>query len=291
MSDTPARSHGRKSIAASPRPRDLMGKARLTRAWQAQVITLLPGAFPGVLGESLTGKALKDGIWQLDAVDLRRFGEGRHRNVDDTPAGGGAGMVLRADIMGKAIDHARRAMPDGAPLIYLSPRGTPFDQAMARDLAAGPGVTLICGRFEGLDQRVIDHYAIREVSLGDFVLSGGDIAAQAMLDACIRLLPGVLGNATSVDEESFSDGLLEHPHYTRPADWRGRTIPPVLQSGHHGEIARWRRAEAEALTRERRPDLWARRRDPDGDRPSEAQSPEAQAPEDLPQDDLPPEKA
>lgn len=220
------------------------------------MITLLPQSFPGVLGESLTGKALKDGIWQLDAIDLRPFGEGRHRNVDDTPAGGGAGMVLRADVIGRAIDHARTTAPDGAPLIYLSPRGAPFTQAKARDLAKASGVTLICGRFEGLDQRVIDYYRIEEISLGDFVMTGGELAAQALIDATVRLLPGVLGNDASTQEESFSAGLLEHPQYTKPAEWNGHTIPPVLLSGHHGEIEKWRRAQSEALTRARRPDLW-----------------------------------
>jgi tRNA (guanine37-N1)-methyltransferase len=257
MAETPSRSHGRKRVQLSAQPRDLMGEARLARAWTAQVITLFPDAFPGVLGQSLTGKALKEGIWQLLPVDLRRFGEGRHRNVDDTPAGGGAGMVLRADVMGAALDAARADAPGTGPILYLSPRGRRFDQAMARSLAAGPGMTLICGRFEGLDERVIEEYGIAEVSLGDFVLSGGEIAAQAVIDACVRLLPGVLGNAASTEEESFAAGLLEHPQYTRPADWRGRAIPSVLLSGNHAEIARWRRERAEALTRARRPDLWA----------------------------------
>ncbi|WP_135506056.1 tRNA (guanosine(37)-N1)-methyltransferase TrmD [Roseovarius aestuariivivens] len=258
MSNTPSKSHGRKSITASLKPRSLMeGPERLARAWQAQIITLLPGAFPGVLGESLTGRALKDGLWQLDTTDLRLFGEGRHRNVDDTPAGGGAGMVLRADVMGRAIEHARTKSVPGMPLIYLSPRGRPFTQAVAARLAARPGVTLICGRFEGLDQRVIDHYDIEEISLGDFVLTGGEIAAQAIIDATVRLLPGVLGNAASTEEESFSQGLLEHPQYTRPAEWNGRPIPEVLTSGDHAKVAEWRRAQSEALTRARRPDLWA----------------------------------
>ncbi|QRF68572.1 tRNA (guanosine(37)-N1)-methyltransferase TrmD [Ponticoccus alexandrii] len=240
------------------KPRNLMGPDEtLARAWQAQVITLFPEAFPGILGHSLTGKALKEGRWQLQPVPLRDFGEGKHRNVDDTPAGGGAGMVLRPDVMGAAIEAARAGMPAGAPILYLSPRGRRFDQAMARDLATRPGVTLICGRFEGLDQRVLDHYRITEVSLGDYVLTGGEIAAQAMLDATVRLLPGVLGNAASTEEESFSEGLLEHPQYTRPAEWQGLEIPEVLMSGHHGEIAKWRRAQAEDLTRQRRPDLWA----------------------------------
>ncbi len=258
MTDTPAKSHGRLAVRPSLTPRDLMADTpALARAWRAQVITLFPEAFPGILGLSLTGKALKDGLWQLEAVDLRRFGEGRHRNVDDTPAGGGAGMVLRADVMGRAIEHGRAGMDRAAPLIYLSPRGRPFDQAMARDLATRPGVTMICGRFEGLDQRVIDHFDITELSLGDFVMTGGEIAAQAVLDTTVRLLPGVLGNAASAEEESFSDGLLEHPHYTRPADWQGRSIPDVLLSGHHGEIEKWRQGQRESLTESRRPDLWA----------------------------------
>ncbi|MDX1785479.1 MAG: tRNA (guanosine(37)-N1)-methyltransferase TrmD [Roseovarius sp.] len=256
MSDTP-KSHGRKSIRPTLTPQELMThNPRLANAWRAQVITLLPEAFPGVLGESLTGRALKDGLWSLDTVDLRRFGIGKHRNVDDTPAGGGAGMVLRADVMGAAIEAALENAPQGAPLIYLSPRGRVFDQQMAQSLADAPGVTLICGRFEGLDQRVIEHYDATEVSLGDFVMTGGEIAAQAMIDAAIRLRPGVLGNAASTQDESHANGLLEHPQYTRPAEWQGRPIPPVLMSGNHAEIAKWRQAEAEALTAARRPDLW-----------------------------------
>lgn len=251
------KSHGRKSIRATLQPRELVTPAPvLAGTWRAQVITLLPQAFPGILGESLTGRALKDGLWSLDAIDLRPFGEGKHRNVDDTPAGGGAGMVLRADVMGRAISHARQDAPPAAPLLYLSPRGRRFDQAMAQRLADGPGVTLICGRFEGLDERVIEHHGIEEVSLGDFVMTGGEIAAQALIDACVRLLPGVLGNATSAQEESHSHGLLEHPHYTRPAEWQGRTIPDVLTSGDHARVAHWRREMSERLTAERRPDLW-----------------------------------
>lgn len=254
----PARSHGRKTMRPSLKPRELMDAApELGHVWKAQVITLMPDAFPGVLGQSLTGRALKDGVWQLETVPLRKFGEGKHRNVDDTPAGGGAGMVLRPDVMSAAIDDARDRIAPTAPLIYLSPRGRPLTQAMAQALAQGPGVTLICGRFEGLDQRVIDHYNIFEVSLGDFVLTGGEIAAQAMIDASVRLLPGVLGNEASTQEESFSNGLLEHPHYTRPATWRGQDIPPVLMSGHHGEIDKWRAAQSQDLTQDRRPDLWA----------------------------------
>nr|WP_323038464.1 tRNA (guanosine(37)-N1)-methyltransferase TrmD [Gemmobacter sp.] len=261
MGENKARSHGRFSVQVSARPRDLMDEPRTVRgAWRARVITLFPEAFPGTLGLSLTGKALDQGLWALDAIGLRQFGEGKHRNVDDTPAGGGAGMVLRADVITRALVEASEGTPpDRArwPIVYLSPRGRRFDQAMARDWAAADGITVICGRFEGVDQRVLDRFAIQEVSLGDFVMTGGEIAAQAMIDATVRLLPGVLGNAASTEEESFSDGLLEHPQYTRPAVWDGREIPAVLTSGNHAEVARWRRAEAERITAERRPDLWA----------------------------------
>ena len=267
MSDKPAKSHGRKSITASLQPRDLIeAQPRLAHVWTAQVITLVPQAFPGVLGESLTGKALKDGLWQLEAIDLRPFGEGKHRNVDDPPAGGGAGMVLRADVMGRAIDHAHRSAPTGARLIYLSPRGAPFTQAKAQELAQEPGITLICGRCEGLDQRVIDPYGIEDISLGDYVLTGGEIAAQALIDATVRLRPGVLGNDASTEEESFSDGMLEHPHYTRPPEWNGHAIPPVLLSGNHGAVAKWRQAQSEDLTRTRRPDLWQKHERDKGDK-------------------------
>ncbi|MGB3408981.1 MAG: tRNA (guanosine(37)-N1)-methyltransferase TrmD [Jannaschia sp.] len=247
----PSRSHGTKSIRTSLAPRDLMEEAARKDAWRASIVTLFPESFPGVLGHSLTGTALKAGIWSLETTDLRRYGLTKHRTVDAPPAGGGAGLVLRADVVGPALEAAR--VP--GPLVYLSPRGKPFTQDTARGWAAGPGITLLCGRFEGVDQRVLDHYRMQEVSLGDFVLTGGEIAAQAMLDATIRLLPGVLGNATSTEEESFSDGRLEHPHYTKPAEWQGLGIPPVLTSGNHGKVAAWRRAEAEALTRARRPDL------------------------------------
>lgn len=258
------KSHGRKTITASLKPRDLMEEApMLAHAWNAQIITLFPEAFPGVLGLSLTGKALKDGLWQLSTVALRDFGEGRHRNVDDTPAGGGAGMVLRPDVMGRAIDHARRQTRARLPLIFLSPRGRPLTQELARNLAQGPGACLICGRFEGLDQRVIDHYEILEVSVGDYVLTGGELPAQILIDAAVRLLPGVLGNDASAQEESFSDGLLEHPQYTRPAEWEGHKTPDVLLSGHHGEIDKWRKAQARRLTQDRRPDLWAKLGDQD----------------------------
>jgi len=256
----PRRSHGRVRASVSAQPRDLMAGPPVTRsAWTARVITLFPEAFPGVLGASLTGKALETGRWALEPIDLRPFGEGRHRNVDDTPAGGGAGMVLRADVLARALDAAAVGAPDRArwPVIYLSPRGRRFDQAMARRFAACDGVTLLCGRFEGVDERVIEDYGIEEISLGDFVMTGGEIAAQALIDATVRLLPGVLGNAASAEEESFANGLLEHPQYTRPAEWRGRAIPAVLQSGNHGAIAQWRREQSERLTQERRPDLWA----------------------------------
>jgi tRNA (guanine37-N1)-methyltransferase len=256
----PSRSHGRLSISASIKPRDLMGATpRLKGAWAARIITLFPDAFPGVLGESLTGKALQDGKWALDPIDLRTFGLTKHRNVDDTPAGGGAGMVLRADVVARALTHAARGTPTDRsawPVVYLSPRGRRFDQATARRWARADGITMLCGRFEGVDQRVLDAFEVEEVSLGDFVLSGGEIAAQAMIDATVRLLHGVLGNEASIEEESFSEGLLEHPHYTKPADWQDRAIPPVLLSGNHALIAKWRREQAEALTRTRRPDLW-----------------------------------
>jgi tRNA (guanine37-N1)-methyltransferase len=268
MSDTPAEpkplSHGRMSARPTLVPRDLMAEIpRPAGLWTARVVTLFPEAFPGTLGLSLIGRALDSGRWRLDTVPLREFGDGRHRTVDDTPAGGGAGMVLRADVLDRALTAAAEGTPpDRArwPVIYLSPRGRPFDQATARRLAQGEGVTLICGRFEGVDQRVLDAWAVEEISLGDFVLTGGEIAAQAVLDATVRLMPGVLGNAASTEEESFSGGLLEYPQYTRPQVWQGREIPPVLTSGNHAEIARWRRAEAEAITQARRPDLWEKYR-------------------------------
>ncbi len=252
------KSHGRLSISASAKPRSLMEDSPdIAGAWKAKVLTLFPGAFPGVLGESLTGKALQEGLWGLEPIDIRMFGEGKHRNVDDTPAGGGAGMVLRADVVAKAIDFADKGHSrEEWPVIYLSPRGKPFNQAMARRFSKAKGITLLCGRFEGVDQRVLDARAVEEVSLGDFVLSGGEIAAQALIDATVRLIPRVLGNAESIEEESFSDGLLEHPQYTRPTDWEGRTIPEILLSGHHANVAKWRSQQSEKLTKERRPDLW-----------------------------------
>ncbi len=255
MNDKP-RSHVRKTIRPTLKPRELMTPTPdLVGVWKAKVITLFPTAFPGLLGESLTGKGLRDGLWQLETIDLRGFGIGKHRNVDDTPSGGGAGMVIRADVLGPAIEAAQTGVRGHWPIIYLSPRGAPMTQTLMRNLARADGVTLICGRFEGIDERVLEHYPIQEVSLGDFVLTGGEIAAQALIDATVRLIPGVLGNEASTEEESFSTGLLEHPQYTRPAEWQGRKIPDVLMSGHHGEIAKWRRAQSEALTRARRPDL------------------------------------
>ena len=252
-----SRAIGRKSIRPTLVPRDLMEETGdLAGVWTAQIITLFPEAFPGVLGESLTGRALKDGLWQLRTFDLRSYGAGKHRNVDDTPAGGGAGMVLRADVVDAAIRDAQAAARGQMPLAYLSPRGRRMDQAMMRDLARGDGITLLCGRFEGVDQRVLDHHGIAEISLGDFVMTGSEIAAQALIDATVRLLPGVLGNADSVAEESFSDGLLEHPHFTRPAEWQGHEIPEVLLSGNHARIAEWRRQMSEQITQDRRPDLW-----------------------------------
>jgi tRNA (guanine37-N1)-methyltransferase len=265
----PQKSHGRKSISPTLRPRELMiDNPRLAGAWRVQVITLLPQAFPGVLGESLTGKALSEGRWSLETIDLRAFGEGKHRNVDDTPAGGGAGMVLRPDVLGHALDAAAQSARGRWPVIYLSPRGAPMDQAMMRQLAASDGMTLLCGRFEGVDERVLDEYAIQEVSLGDFVMTGGEIAAMALIDATVRLLPGVLGNAASTEEESFSDGLLEHPQYTRPAEWRGRMIPDVLLSGNHAKIAEWRRMQSEAITQARRADLWQAHSVKKGEKPA-----------------------
>jgi tRNA (guanine37-N1)-methyltransferase len=220
----------------------------------ATVLTLYPEMFPGMLGHSLAGRALAEGVWSLDTVQIRDFAEGRHRNVDDTPAGGGAGMVMRADVLARAIDAAS---PEGdpRPRLLMSPRGRPLTQKRVRELAAGPGAVILCGRFEGIDQRVIDSRGLEEVSVGDYILSGGEPAALVLLDAVVRLLPGVMGNEASGAEESFESGLLEHPHYTRPQEFEGAPIPEVLISGNHGRIARWRREQAQKLTAERRPDL------------------------------------
>ena len=228
--------------------------------WRVTVLTLFPELFPGPLAASLAGEALKAGLWSIEAIGIREFGIGRHRAVDDTPAGGGAGMVMRADVMAAAIDAARARHGD-LPAICFTPRGEPFTQRTARELAEGPGALLVAGRFEGIDQRAIEGPALREVSIGDYVLAGGELAAMVVIDAVVRLLPGVVGDAASLVEESFEAGLLEYPQYTRPREWEGRAIPDVLLSGDHARIEAWRRAEAERLTRERRPDLWARRKD------------------------------
>ena len=223
-------------------------------SFRASVLTLYPEMFPGALGLSLAGRALDAGTWSLDLVQIRDFASDKHRTVDDTPAGGGAGMVMRADILAKAIDRAAPA-GDLRPRLLMSPRGRPLTQAKVRELAAGSGAVIVCGRFEGVDQRVIDARQLQEVSVGDYILSGGEPAALVLLDAIVRLLPGVMGNEVSGDHESFEDGLLEYPHYTRPQEFEGQPIPDVLISGNHARVAAWRRAEAERLTRERRPDL------------------------------------
>jgi len=225
----------------------------MSSSWSATVLTLFPEMFPGPLGISLLGKALQQDLWQLDARDIRDHGLGKHRTVDDSPSGGGPGMVMRADVAAAAIDAVER---NGRPLIYLSPRGKRLDQARVRELASGPGAILLCGRFEGLDQRVIEARAIEEISLGDFVLAGGEIAAMALIEASVRLIPGVLGDHASTQDESFAAGLLEYPHYTRPQLFEDRPIPEVLNNGNHSEIAKFRAREAESLTQERRPDLW-----------------------------------
>ena len=225
----------------------------MSNSWSATILTLFPEMFPGPLGISLLGKALEKNLWSLEVRDIRDHGLGKHRTVDDTPSGGGPGMVMRADVAASAIDAVERG---GRPLIYLSPRGKPLDQKRVRELASGPGAILLCGRFEGLDQRVIEARDIEEISLGDFVLAGGEIAAMALVEAAVRLIPGVLGDHASTDEESFSAGLLEYPQYTRPQDFEGRAIPEVLSGGNHSQIAKFRQDQAQSLTKARRPDLW-----------------------------------
>ncbi|MGN7772380.1 tRNA (guanosine(37)-N1)-methyltransferase TrmD [Phyllobacterium sp. 22552] len=220
--------------------------------FRATVLTLYPEMFPGPLGISLAGKALAEGAWSLETVQIRDYATDKHRMVDDTPAGGGAGMVMKPDVLGRAVDQ----VADERPKLFMSPRGKPLTQARVRELAAGPGAILLCGRFEGVDERLIEGRGFEEVSIGDYILSGGETAAIVVLDAIVRLLPGVMGNVLSGETESFETGLLEHPHYTKPQEWEGRRIPDVLLSGNHGAIDKWRRAEAERLTRERRPDLW-----------------------------------
>jgi tRNA (guanine37-N1)-methyltransferase len=233
--------------------------------WRATILTLYPEMFPGPLGQSLAGRALGEGAWALETVQIRNFATDRHRSVDDTPAGGGAGMVMRADVLAAAVDDVLGRRPE-APMLAMSPRGRPLDQALVRELSAGPGVSILCGRFEGIDERLFEARPILPVSIGDYVLSGGETAALVVLDACIRLLPGVMGAASSGLEESFETGLLEYPHYTRPQLWEGRAIPEVLRSGDHARIAAWRKAKAEEDTRSRRPDLierhWGARRPP-----------------------------
>jgi tRNA (guanine37-N1)-methyltransferase len=225
--------------------------------WTARVLTLMPEMFPGPLGASLIGRAAERGLWRLEVANPRDWATDRHRTVDDTPAGGGAGMVMRADVAAAALDAVATGLPATEwPVLYPSPRGPRLDQARVRRLAAGRGVTILCGRFEGIDERLLAARGLEEVSLGDFVMTGGEIAAMALIDATVRLIPRVLGNSESTVEESFAAGLLEHPQYTRPPEWEGLTIPEVLLSGHHGRIAAWRRSEAERLTKERRPDLW-----------------------------------
>jgi tRNA (guanine37-N1)-methyltransferase len=238
--------------------------------WAVSILTLYPEMFPGPLGISLAGRALEAGIWSLETVQIRDFAADRHRSVDDTPAGGGAGMVMRADVLARAVDEVLGRRPQ-APMLAMTPRGEPLTQALVRDLAAGPGVSILSGRFEGIDERLFEARPIRPVSIGDFVLSGGEPAALALLDACVRLLPGVMGAASSGEEESFESGLLEYPHYTRPLEWEGRRIPEVLRSGDHARIAAWRHERALADTRSRRPDLVERHGDARRPPPSDAQ--------------------
>lgn len=255
-----------KSSADQKPPEKQPEKHPQKHPWHAEVLTLFPDMFPGPLTHALAGKALAKGIWSLHTTDIRQFGIGRHRKTDDTPFGGGAGMVLRPDVLAAALAHAKSQLPAPSsqnpdtdtdiPHIYLSPRGIPLSQPLLQTLATKPGVILIAGRYEGIDQRIIDRENLLEVSIGDYVLSGGEMAALVLIDGVVRLLPEVLGNAESNTHESFTDGLLEHPHYTQPRDWQGESVPSVLLSGDHGKIAEWRRQQAQALTKTRRPDLW-----------------------------------
>lgn len=254
------KSHGRLAIRPSLKPRALMTDTpELQNAWTVKVITLFPEAFPGVLDRSLTGKALQEGLWQLQTIELRGFGLGKHKDVDHPPAGGGAGMVLKADVVGPALEDARRGTPMDPkqwPVIYMSPRGKQLTQSMVQSWSEAKGMTILCGRFEGVDERVLEEFNVEEISLGDFVLTGGEVAAQALIDATVRLIPNVLGNQESTKDESHSNGLLEHPQYTKPAEWNGREIPKVLLSGHHENVKEWRAEMSERITKERRPDLW-----------------------------------
>ena len=253
----PAKSHGLKRVSLSDKPKSLITSNDVVKgAWNVQVITLFPDAFPGVLGLSLTGKALQYRIWTLSTIDLRNFGIGKHNKVDDTPSGGGPGLVIRADVLGPAIETALSRAESSTPLVYLSPRGKTFNQRLARKWSKSEGIILICGRFEGIDQRVIDHYGIEEISMGDFVMTGGEIAAQAMIDTTVRLLPNVIGNRDSLKTESHSNGLIEHDQFTRPNEWKGQKIPQTLSSGHHGKIESWRENQSKSKTKQYRADLW-----------------------------------
>ena len=253
----PAKSHGLKRISLSDKPKSLITNNEVVKgAWNVQIITLFPDAFPGVLGLSLTGKALQCRSWALSTIDLRDFGIGKHNKVDDTPSGGGPGLVIRADVLGPAIETALSRADSSTRLVYLSPRGKTFNQRLARKWSKSEGIILICGRFEGIDQRVIDHYGIEEVSMGDFVMTGGEIAAQAMIDTTVRLLPNVIGNRDSLKTESHSNGLIEHDQFTRPNEWKGQKIPQTLTSGHHGKIESWRENQSKSKTKRYRADLW-----------------------------------
>ena len=228
------------------------------KGWMAKVLTLFPEMFPGPLGHSLAGKALAEGRWSLDAIDIRSFADNKHQNVDDTPFGGGPGMVMRPDVVDRALDHVKIGLGDESlPILYMTPRGSPLTQARVRSLSSGSGVLIVCARYEGLDERVIEAWEMEELSLGDYILSGGEPAALGLMDACVRLLPGVVGSDQSSIDESFEEGLLEYPHYTRPRNWQDRQVPEILLSGHHEKVRAWRRAQSEYITRERRPDLWS----------------------------------
>ena len=253
----PAKSHGLKRISLSDKPKSLITNNEVVNgAWNVQIITLFPNAFPGVLGLSLTGRALQNKSWTLSTIDLRDFGIGKHNKVDDTPSGGGPGLVIRADVLGPAIETALSRAESSTRLVYLSPRGKTFNQRLARKWSKSDGIILICGRFEGIDQRVIEHYGIEEVSMGDFVMTGGEIAAQAMIDTTVRLLPNAIGNRDSLKNESHSNGLIEHDQFTRPNEWKGQKIPQTLTSGHHGKIESWRENQSKSKTKRYRTDLW-----------------------------------
>ncbi|MGE4351480.1 MAG: tRNA (guanosine(37)-N1)-methyltransferase TrmD [Bdellovibrionales bacterium] len=240
----------------TPSSPDAKGQMPNASSWHAQILTLFPEMFPGPVGQSLAGRALEDGLWKLDVLNIRDFATDKHRTVDDTPYGGGAGMVMKPDVIAAALRGAETAFGRAARRLYLSPRGRVLDQNLVEELTAAPSVLLLCGRYEGVDQRVLDAEDLEEVSLGDFVLAGGEVAALTLIEACTRLIPGVMGNEATTDEESFSQGLLEYPQYTRPPVWEGRAVPDVLISGHHEKVNAWRQTQSEELTRQRRPDLW-----------------------------------